>query len=178
MVGTGMNRKTIAALVIGLLAGIGAGFVLSAWARHPAAVKGTAFLREFSFPGIAAQAGPANWRVMEDRIYEPFPSLARAPRIGRRIVAQAEMADGDFGLFTTKFDQAVREAFDKHQALNQAFFDLVHDSSRNVDNRPIRSRLHLPRRYYAIGDTHGVADIGYVSEAGRVTVIITLMEGP
>jgi hypothetical protein len=173
-----MNRKTIAALIIGLLLGAGAGLLVSLRANRLGEVKGTAFLREFSFPGLAAQAGQTNWQVMEDRLYEPFPSLARSTRIGRRIVAQAEMNDTDFGWFTTKFHQAAQDALDKHQARNEALFDLVRDSTRNVDNKPIRSRFHLPRRYYAIGDTHGVADIGYVSEAGRVTVMISLMEGP
>ncbi len=173
-----MNLKNLAALIIALLIGVGAGVLYSSRANRSVAVKGTAFLREFSFSDLAAQSGQTNWNVLEDRLYEPFPSQAHFPRIGRRIVAQAEITDIEFGWFTTKFHQAAQNALDKHQARNEALFDLVRDATRNVDHKPVRSRFHLPRRYYAIGETHGVADIGYVSEDGRVTVIITLMEGP
>jgi hypothetical protein len=46
-----------------------------------------------------------------------------------------------------------------------------------VDSSPVQFRVDMPRRYYSLGDVHGVADIWYVAEAGHVTVIVSLIEG-
>jgi hypothetical protein len=169
-----MKRKWM--LLGGVLLGLGAGFMLSNWFNQPAPIHGTAFLREFSFPTLVARAGQTNWHVREDRVYEPLPSLARSPAIGRRIVAQTQMTDRDFAAFATRFEQTARDMLHEHEAMNKACFDLVYDTTRVLDNRPVRSRISMPRRYYAIGDVHGVADIGYVAENGQVTVLISLVE--
>lgn len=162
--------------MLGLLLGGISGFLL-AWSKPTAPAKSTAFLREFSFRELAAQAGQTNWTVREDRLYEPFPSMARSQRVGRRVIAQAEISKEDFGGFTTKFDNAVRALLGEYGAMAKGHFDTLYDVTRRIDDKTVRSRIDLPRRYYAIGDVHGVADFGYVAEDGRVTVIISLMEG-
>jgi hypothetical protein len=172
-----MKRNWFWFLLFGLVLGFALGVASSARFSRPAVPKGTALLRDFSLAAVAAKAGQTNWQVIEDRIYEPFPALARSKRIARRIIARANVADGAFDLFTTQFQQAASAALVAHGALNEAQFDQVQDSTRVVDGSPIRSRLDLPRRYYGIGDIHGVADIWYVAESGRVTVIVSLIEG-
>ncbi len=103
--------------------------------------------------------------------------MADFKRIARRIVARAEMSEADLGRFTTQFQQAVTEALEAHSVRNTGQFDLVRDSTRVIDGTPIHSRIDWPRRYYALGDIHGVADIGYVAESGQVTVFVSLIEG-
>lgn len=165
-------------LVLGLILGAGLGFALSLRPSRAEMPKGSTLLHEFSFATIAAKLGTTNWHVVEDKIYEPFPTLARAKRIARRIVARTEMSDGQLGLFATQFQQAVSAALVRYEALNAAQFDLIEDATRAIEGVPIRSRIDLPRRYYAIGDTHGVADVWYVAESGRVTLIASFIEGP
>ena len=172
-----MKRNWIWFLLF-LVLGVSAGFFLSARFNQPAVPKGTALLREFSFTAIASQVGQTNWQVLEDRTYEPFPALARCKRIARRIVARVDIPDAEFDRFVTQFQQTITAALGARNARNTAQFELVQDSTRLMEGRSIRSRLDLPRRYYAIGNIHGVADIGYVAEMGRVTVMVSLIEGP
>ncbi len=173
-----MKRAWVWVFVAGLLFGGALGFWMSPKLCRVAAPTGTAFLRGFTLPPVPGRTGQTNWLVLEDRVYEPFPSLARAKRVARRIVAQTEMSDEEVGLFATRFPQVVRETLDTHQARNEAQFELTRDATRVVDGAPVRSRVDFPRRYYALGDVHGVADCWYVSESGRVTVMVSLIEGP
>ena len=173
-----MKRNWIWLRLLGLLFVFAIGFVVSAWVARPGAPKASALLREFSFTALVASVGHTNWQVLEDKTYEPFPALARSPRIARRIVAHTEFSEAELERFIAQFQQAATTAVGHYGAVNKAQFDLVHDSTRVIGRSPVRSRFDLPRRYYAIGDIHGVADIGYVAEAGRVTVMVSLMEGP
>lgn len=173
-----MKNTLVWPLFVGLVLGVALGFILSTQFSGSGAPKGTALLREFSFAAVAAKAGYTNWHVLEDRTYEPFPSLARSKRVARRIIAQAVMSDAELGRFTTQFQEAAKAALSAFNAVNKAHFDLVRDATKMINGSPVHSRLDLPRRYYAVGNIHGVADIGYVEEAGNVTVIVSLIEGP
>src|SRR5262245_57219206 len=173
-----MKRHWLWSLPIGLVVGVVIGFVLGAQSSQWAVPKGTALLRGFSLTAVAAKAGQTNWQIFEDRIYEPFPTQGRSKRIARRIVARANIASyTESGDFAAQFQEAASAALDAFGARNTGQFDLVYDSARTLEGLA-RSRFDLPRRYYAIGDTHGVADIGYLMEGGRVTVIVSLIEGP
>lgn len=171
-----MKRNWIWSLLVGVFLGVALGVVFTRSIRLPVP-KGTALLREFSFAAIAAEAGVTNWQVIEDRTYERFPPLARSPCIARRIVARAEVSDAELDRFITQFQQSATAALNAKSARNTGQFDLVQDSTRVIDGKPIRHRLDFPRRYYSIGDVHGVADIWYVSESSRLTVIVSLIEG-
>jgi len=173
-----MKRNWIWSLLLGLLLGVALGVVFSAWVKRPGIPTSSPLFREFSFTAIAASVGHTNWQVLEDRTYEPFPALAHSRRIARRIVAHAELSEAELGRFTAQFQPAVTAALGNYGAVNKAQFDLVQDSTRVIEGSPVHSRVDLPRRYYAIGDIHGVADIWYIAEAGRVTVIVSLSEGP
>jgi hypothetical protein len=163
--------------LVGLVIGVAVGFALSARFDRPALPKSSALLREFSFVAVAAQLGQANWQVLEDRTYEPFPAQARSQRIARRIVARADLADAELEKFTTQFQDTATKAMETYGAVNKAQFDMAQGSARVINGSPVRSRMDLPRRYYAIGDIHGVADLWYIAESGRVTVIVSLIEG-
>ena len=173
-----MKLTSIWLLLLGLLLGGILGFFISGRYSRLGAPKGTALLRGFSLAAVAAKAGQTNWQVIEDRIHESFPSLARSQRIARRIVARADMPDSELSQFSTQFQQAASAALVAYGALNTGQFDLVQGSTRITNGSPAWFRLELPRRYHSLGDIHGVADIGYVVEAGHVTVIVSLIEGP
>ena len=173
-----MKRNSIWLLLVGLALGGILGFFISDRVNALGAPKGSALLRGFSLAAIATPTGQTQWQVLEDRIYEPFPALARAQRIARRIVARADMPDSELSQFATQFQQGVSAALVAAGARNTGQFDLVKGSSQVVDGAPVAFRLDLPRRFYALGDVHGVADIWYVVEGRHVTVMVSLVEGP
>ena len=173
-----MKTNWIWSLLVGLTLGLTVGVVVSPWIVRQPAAKGSKLLREFSLTSMLAEAGSTNWQVMEDRTYEPFPALARYRGIARRIVARAELTDAEWAQFTMKIQAAVSAALEAQGARTTGQFELRHSSIQVTDGKPIRYDVDLPRRVYAIGDdVHGVADIGYVAESGRVTVIVSLIEG-
>lgn len=172
-----MKRNSIGLLLVLLLLGAAIGFAVSSQINRLRAHKTSALLREFSFPTAAADVTNAKWQVLEDRTYEQFPALAKFPRTARRVVAYAELSKEELEKFTAQFEQAATAALEKHGAVTKAQFDLTKDSTQIVNGAPAHTRIELPRRYYAIGDIQGVADIGYVEESGRVTVIVSLIEG-
>lgn len=144
----------------------------------PTTASSSAVLRDFSFAAIAAKAGQTNWQILEDRVYESFPSQALSKRIARRIVARANLPPNvDAGEFASRFQQTASAAPDSYGARNTAHFDLVKDSTSTASGVPFRSRVDLPRRYYTVGDIHGVADLWCIADPGHVTVIISLIEG-
>lgn len=160
-----------------LLAGLAAGFGTATLAARSGAPASSALLREFSFAAFARQAAYTNWSVLEDRLYEPFPSLGRSQRVARRIVAQAEMSENELGRFSVQLQQALRSTFSAHHAINKGQYNLGRDSWRNADGASAHHRLDLPRHYYAIGDIHGVLDCWQVANAGQVTLILSFIEG-
>ena len=173
-----MKRNSILLFLLGLVVGGTLCSFIAVRLSQPGAPKGSALLRGFSLAEIAAPAGQTNWQILEDRTYQPFPGLAHSQRIARRIVARAEMPDSKLSHFATQFQQAVSAALVAAGARNTGQFDLVQASSQVVDGAPVQFRLDLPRRFYSLGDVHGVADVWYVVEGGHVTVIVSLVEGP
>jgi hypothetical protein len=93
-------------------------------------------------------------------------------------VARADIPESELSRFATPFQQAASAALVACGARNAGQFDLVEGSTRFTNGSLTSFRLDLPRRYYSLGDIHGVADIGYLVEAGHVTVIVSLIEGP
>jgi hypothetical protein len=171
-------KRTSIWLFVGLVLGGTLGLFLSWRLNQPATPRGSALLRGFSLATVAATTGQTNWQVIEDRIYEPFPARARFQRIARRIVARADLPASELSRFATQFQQAASAALIAAGALNTGQFDLVKGSSQVVDGSLVEVRLDLPRRYYSLGNVHGVADIWYVVEGGHVTLIVSLVEGP
>jgi hypothetical protein len=173
-----MKYIWVGSAVVGIAAGVALGFAISARLHHLPQPTGSALLREFSLPAISAKTTCTNWHILEDRIYEQFPPLARSRRIARRIVARTEMPVNDVDGFSTSLQQAIRRIFDAQGAMNKGFYDLTQSGSKYVEGVHLHSRVHLPRWFYAIGETHGVADFWYVAESGRVTLMVSFIEGP
>ena len=172
-----MKYNWVWSSLVGLLIGVVVGFGLSGRFGRPALPESSALLREFSFVAVAGQLGQTNWQVLDDRTYKPFPALARSQRIARRIVARADLTDAKLEKFTTEFQAAATTAMEAYGAVNKAQFDMAQESTRVIGGSPVRSRVDLPRRYYAIGEIHGVADLWYIAESGHVTVIVSFIEG-
>ena len=66
---------------------------------------------------------------------------------------------------------------ESYGAVNKAQFDLAEASTRVIGGFPVRSRFDLPRRYYAIGAIHGVADLWSSQSPVALSVIVSLIEG-
>ncbi|MHC1765199.1 MAG: hypothetical protein AB9869_13010 [Verrucomicrobiia bacterium] len=172
-----MKRNWVWTLLASLVLCVGVAsslWALSGCTRPP---QGTAFLRGFSLTEVASKAGESEWHILEDRVYEPFPAMARSKRIARRVVAQSRLPNAELGRFVSEFQKAASATLDAHGARPTGKFELTEDTTTVIDSLPVRSRLDLPRRYYAIGDVHGVADIWCLAESDRVTVIVSLIEG-
>ena len=173
-----MTRNCIRPTLLGLVVGLAGGFAFWGHFRSTAEPKGTTALREFSFTDVAAKAGQADWQIIEDKVYDAFPPLSRFKRIARRIVAQATISDTAQAGFVAQFQQATVTALTLHGAIIKGQFDASRSSAQVLGGSNMLTQLELPRRYYTIGDVHGVADVWCIAESGRVTVIVSLIEGP
>ena len=133
-------------------------------------------LRDFSFQEVAAKAGPIESHLIEDRIYQPFPPLARPSRIGRRIVAEATIPVDQVDAFTRRFQEATDAALAALGGTTKGEVDLGQSRGQFLDGASVDSRLDLPRRFYAIGGQQGVADIWLITRGTDVTIVITFTE--
>jgi hypothetical protein len=172
-----MIRNCIWPALLGLVIGLATGFILSGQSGHLAAPQGTAALRSFSFTDVAAKAGQADFQIIEDKVYEGFPPLSRSKRIARRIIAQTTLSDTQQSDFVSRFQQTAEKALTSHGAVIKGQFDANRSSAQELGGSNILRQLELPRRYYAIGDVHGVADLWCIAESGKVTIVISLIEG-
>jgi hypothetical protein len=164
------------ALLLTAFIGFTAGFALRELNPVPEA-KGTSVLWEFSFSDLVSKAGPADWKVIEDRIFDGFPPLSRSKRIARRIVAEAMMPSSAQAAFVKKVQEAAVASLAAHGA---AIKGQVDSSSSSVDmhrGERIATQLELPRRYYTVGQVQGVADYWCIAGSGRVMIIVSIMEG-
>ena len=173
-----MIRNRIWPALLGLVVGLTGGFVIWGHFTDSAQSKGTAALREFSFPEVSARSGKADWQVIEDKIYDAFPPLSRSKRIARRIVAETTVSDTAQAGFIARFQQAAETSLTLHGAVIKGQFDASRSSAQVLRGNNILRQVELPRRYYAIGDVYGVADVWCVAESGRLTFIVSLIEGP
>ena len=137
---------------------------------------GSAVLRDFSFEAVVAKAEPIEWHVLEDRVYQPFPPLARPARIARRIVAQATIPPDRVDDFTRRFQDATDAALAALGGTTKGEVDLGQSRGQFLDGASVDSRLDLPRRFYAIGGQHGVADSWLIARGTDVTIVITFTE--
>ncbi len=173
-----MKPNRIWPALVGLVVGLAGGFFIWGPLRDSVEPKGTTALREFSFADVSAKAGEADWQVIEDKIYEEFPSLSRSKRIARRIIAQATLPETAQAGFIARFQEAAETALTSRGAVMKGRFDASRSSAQVSGGSNLVRQLELPRRYYAIGDVHGVADVWCVAESGRLTCIVSLIEGP
>jgi len=138
--------------------------------------SGSAVLRGFSFQAVVAKAEPTESHVLEDRVYQPFPPLARPARIARRIVAQATIPVDQVDAFTRRFQDATDAALAALGGTMKGEVDLSQSRGQFLDGASVDSRLDFPRRFYAIGGQHGVADIWLITRGTDVTIVITFTE--
>ena len=172
-----MKHAWVWTLLLGMLLGAALGYGLVLWALAPPPARGSVVLQNFALEQVGDPAGHPAWDIVEDRVYSPFPPLGRPERIARRIVAQSTMADEQAEAFARQFGRAVAEALARLGARQTGEVGCDRTTSRPAGGgRPARSELHLPRYYYRVGDTHGVADAWVIAEGGEVTLIICLSE--
>lgn len=172
-----MKRNWVWTLLVSLVLCVGVASSLWGLSGCTRPQHGTTFLRGFSLTEVASKAGESEWHILEDRMYEPFPAMARSKRIARRLVAQSRLPNAELERFVSQFQKAASAVLDGHGARTTGKFELTDGTITVTNSLPARSLLDLPRRYYAIGDVHGVADIWCLGESDRVTVIVSLIEG-
>src|SRR4029453_4607856 len=120
----------ILTLLVGLLVGSVAGYFFSGLRERSATAKSSALLREVSLTPLLGKTGHAKWKLLEDKIYDPFPDAARCKRIARRIVARAaDLPAAELERFTKEFQQSASAALDSFKAVSKAQFDLSNDST-------------------------------------------------
>ncbi|MEE2886089.1 MAG: hypothetical protein VX951_01545 [Planctomycetota bacterium] len=163
-------------LILGLIVGTLIGFGLSGTSFTQ--TEGSPFLREFALADLTAKAGDGvEWEVLTDTTHDRFPALARSHRVARRIVATATMPGADQAKLAHQVQQATEAVLASHGAVVKGVFDTSSGSTTLVEGKPLRSHVEMPRWFYAIGDIHGVADVGCVAVSGRVTLLVSLIEG-
>ena len=172
-----MKHNWIWPLLIGVLVGVAIGFPFGTWFIRSAEMKGSPFFREFSFSAVAPKAGETNWKVITDKVHEPFPPFGRPQRISRLIVAHdTTMSDAEQDRAFAQLSKAVFERAAAYGAIIRGADGRNYWSARAEP--PARSQLNLQRKYYSIGEIQGVVDVWCLAESGGVTVIIQLIEGP
>lgn len=173
-----MKQSWIIPLFLGLLLGIAVGLGMAA--RHySGSAQGTPFLRDFSFSTIATQAGHADWKVLEDKIYDPFTGLGQPNGVARRIVAHAVMSEKEQNGFETRLDNAATAWLTAQKGTVHGMFSAYESATSNHENgAKMESLINAPRRFYMIDRTRGVMDVSCVGVNGYVTVVISLIEGP
>ncbi len=126
--------------------------------------EGSPFLREFPLADLTAKAGQGvEWEVLTDTTHDRFPALARSHRVARRIVATAIVPGADQAEFAQQIQKAVEAVLASHGAVVKGVFGTSGGSTTLVKGKPLTSHVEMPRWFYAIGDVHGVADVGCVA---------------
>ena len=158
------------------------GVSLDSWfvGNSPSGIKSLPVrcLKDLSFPRFMGQVDASEWRVSVDRIADTFPPLSRSPRIARRIVAHTTHLKSDQNEFATRFQRSAEDWIASHGATITGQHNAAYSSAVAMSASQLVTLVDLPRRYYAIENTHGVADFWCVSDSVRVTVIISIIEGP
>lgn len=173
-----MTCNRIWPALLGLVVGLAGGFVVWGHRGNGAGSAGTAVLREFSFSDVSAKAGNAEWQVIEDKTYDPFLPLSRSKQVARRIVAQATVPDSEQAGIMNRLQQASEAALESRGAVIKGQSDASQSTLNLEGNDKTLRQLDLPRRYYAVNDVHGVADVWCIGESGKLTCIVSLTEGP
>ncbi len=172
-----MKRNFPVLLLLAVVIGATIGFFLRGQIAIGRKVTGTAILRDLSFTEFIATAGSYEWHVIEDRVYDAFPPLSRSPRMARRIVAQSTLPVSEQDSFAKHFQAASEEWITSHGAEVKGASNASRNSTYGVGDGQISTLVDLPRRFYAKDNVHGAADFGCVVDSGRVTVIISIIEG-
>ncbi len=173
-----MKRHWLLPLLLGLFFGAAAGYVLAGRLHSRGAAKGTAFLREFSFSAVSAKAGHADWKVLEDRIYDSSNSPAPGHGIARRIIARATMREAEQSESATHVEEAIAAWLTSNGGTVIGHFGIDEGTVHTENEAVIHSLIRAPRRFYVMSGIHGMLDLSYVGENGQVTVIISIIEDP
>jgi hypothetical protein len=173
-----MNRLAWMSAGGALLLGAGVRFLAGRSGGSATPPPASVFLREFALPSITGTNGATmEWETVDDRVDEALPAFSRHPRVMRRLIARARMTPEQVNAFSTVFPAAVSDGLRRAGAVEKYHADITRGGSRWENDRMVESRVHIPRRAYAIGDVNGVVDSGFVAEDGRVTVIFAVEEG-
>jgi hypothetical protein len=168
----GASRKAMWGVLLAVLIG----FFLGRISAIPRQAAGSTVLHGFPFRAVIEKAGPAEWHILEDVTFKPFPPLGRPPRISRRIVAQATIAENQVDDFTRRFQDASEAALVSLGGAMKGEVDFGQARGGFLDGGGVESRIDLPRRYYAVSGQHGVADIWLVARGVDVTIVIAFTE--
>jgi hypothetical protein len=163
-------------LGIAIGAAIGAGF--AGLMLAPATPQPSSFMRDLSPDDFTGKLLKTDWEVIEDRTYAPFPARSRAKRTARRMIAIGAVPPAEQAAFGMRLQQAFQAKLAAYGVNTQGQFGLYRTSTKIINGTPDRLLLDLPRLYYAIGSTKGVADVGCIASGGTVTVIVSIIEGP
>ncbi|MCP5043733.1 MAG: hypothetical protein GY944_22115 [bacterium] len=88
------------------------------------------------------------------------------------------MSSAEQAGFIEKFQAAAEALMRSYKAIKTGRSSAGKSSNTMIEGALIRSDVSMPRRFYPIGDIHGVADICCDGEAGKITVVISVIEGP
>lgn len=173
-----MKQKTVWLLLFIGFMGIAIGFFAGRGFTVNQKVVPSDVLGELSFSKIISKVHSSEWEIIEDRVYDTLPPLSRSPRIARRIVAQSPLPDAEQTEFTSRFQAAAEEWITSCGATIKGQEDAQRTSVEATTDGTVRTLFDLPRRYYAVGDVHGVADFGCIARKDSAIVIISIIEGP
>ncbi len=172
-----MKRNLAVPVLLAVVLGAIIGFFVRGQFAIGQRSAGTAILRDLSFAEFIGSVGSSEWHVVEDRVYDTFPPLSRNPGIARRIVAQSTLPVSEQDSFARNFQAASEEWIASHGGVIKGANNASRNSTDVVADGQIRTLADLPRRFYAKDNIHGAADFGCVVDSGRVTVIISIIEG-
>lgn len=171
-----MKRNLPVLLFLAVMFGATVGFFLRGQIAIGHKSLGTAVLRELSFDDFIASVHSSEWQLVEDRVYDTFPPLSRNPAIARRIVAQSTLPIADQDSFARNFQTTAEKWLTSHGAVIKGQDNASRNSTKAGADGQVNTLVDLPRRFYSVGNIHGVADFGCIVDSGRVTVIISISE--
>jgi hypothetical protein len=172
-----MKQNLVLPLLLAVLVGAIVGFLFRGQLEIRPKSPGTAILHDLSFSEFITDVASLEWHVLEDRVYDTFPPLSRNPRIARRIIAQSTLPSSEQSSFAERFQAAAEEWITSHGATLKGAQNAERISADVVADGQLITLVDLPRRFYAVDNVHGVADFGCIADSGRVTIIISIIEG-
>lgn len=172
-----MKKVSIWIVLIGFALGIGIGYFLHDRSPRRASGGGSEILSGLSYSEFIARTGSFDWTVIKDEIDERFPPLSRNPRVARWIVAETSIEASEQSAFVSSFQSAAEDWIHSRGGMIKGHSSVNRAMTETGENGAEHRQVSLPRRYYAIDDVHGVADFWCLADSGRVTVMISLIEG-
>jgi hypothetical protein len=172
-----MKQNVIVAAVAGVVVGILFGFLLRGQISARGTTQGTGVMQNFNFNQFITTAGSSEWEIVEDKIYDRLPPLSSTARIARRIVAQSTMLDFEQNDFAERFQNAAEQWITSCGGTIKGQQEANRATAEAAAQGAVYNLISAPRRYYSLDDVHGVADFWIIANSGKVTVIISFLEG-